>query len=211
MTPISYEHAVRGSWDGPADEKPAVTGAKFLQTLDALSGIDPLFTDWQINRNWNIAEDGQPRRVPLATVRERIAEIVRKGIVHDDFGEPTPGYGYNVRAAAGVRGPRQASFSAKTGAQSFKFEFGDYYVEPDSSIVTYPLFRAALLAPGCSPRGSYRYCAGCFGLQNRQRYSGPPRPDIPQVDLSCPLDGLPLGGACCRRYACARNPHRTHA
>lgn len=43
MTPINYHYFVRGQWAGPADEKPAVIGAKFLQTLDSLSGIDPLF------------------------------------------------------------------------------------------------------------------------------------------------------------------------
>jgi hypothetical protein len=161
MTPTNYEYAVRGSWDGPADEEPAVTGAKFLQTLDALSGIDPLLTDWQVYRNLKIAEDGQPRQVPLATVRGRIAEIVKKGIVHDDFGEPTPGYGYNVRAAAGVRGPRQASFSAKTGLQFFALEFGDYYVAHELSIVTYPLFKAALLAISAAWDAQWAYAQAC--------------------------------------------------
>lgn len=161
MTAINYSYAVRGSWAGPAAEKPAVTGAKFLQTLDSLSGIDPLLTDWQVYRNWNIDEDGEPRTVPLATVRERIAEIVKKGIVHDDFGEPTPGYGYNVHAAAGVRGPRQASFSAKTGIQFFELEFGDYYVAHELSIVTYPLFKAALLAISAAWRAQWAYAHAC--------------------------------------------------
>ena len=46
-TATEYEFSVRGRWSGPASEKPAVTGAKFLQTLDALSGIDPFFSGWQ--------------------------------------------------------------------------------------------------------------------------------------------------------------------
>jgi hypothetical protein len=82
-----------------------------------LSGIDPLFASWQINRNWKITEDEQPRLVPLAAARKRIAEIVKSGVARDDFDEPTPRYGYSVLATAGARGPRHISFSAWTGTQ----------------------------------------------------------------------------------------------
>lgn len=146
MTPINYHYFVRGQWAGPADEKPAVIGAKFLQTLDSLSGIDPLFSGWQINRNWKITEDEQPRLVPLDTARKRIVEIVEKGVAHNDFDEPTPGYGYKALATAGARGPRQVAFSARTGNQFFQLSFGVHNIASDLSIVTYPLFKAALLA-----------------------------------------------------------------
>ena len=36
MAPINYRYFVRGTWAGRADEKPAVTGAKFLKTLDCV-------------------------------------------------------------------------------------------------------------------------------------------------------------------------------
>ncbi len=146
MPTINYGFAVRGKWAGPADEKPAVTGAKFLQTLDALSGIDPLFSGWRVYRNWQIAEDDQPRFLPLETARNRITEIVESGISRDDFNEPTPGYGYTVGATFGARGPRRVEFSAWTGNQTFKLEFGEWNVASDLSIVTYRVFKAALLA-----------------------------------------------------------------
>ena len=146
MTPINYRYFIQGHWTGPANEAPAVTGAKFLRTLDSLSVIDPLFSDWQVNRNWKIIEGDQPRLVPLDTARNHIAEIVEKGVAHDDFGKPTPGYGYKALAMAGARGPRQAAFVARTGLQFFELSFGKHDVTSDLTIVTYPLFKAALLA-----------------------------------------------------------------
>jgi hypothetical protein len=145
MTSISYYYSVLGSWIGPADEAPAITGAKFLKTLDSLSGIDPIFADWQINRNWEIEEDGQPRLIPLAAARRRIADIVEGGVTRDDFDEPEPIYGYSVLATAGARGPRQVAFSAWTGNRMFKLSFGEWFLASDLSIVTYPLYKAALL------------------------------------------------------------------
>jgi hypothetical protein len=146
MTTINYSYRLQGEWVGPADEKPAVTGAKFLQTLDALSGIDSLFSGWQVYRNWQIAEDDQPRFLSLETARNRITEIVESGVSHDDFNEPTPEYGYAVGATFGARGPRRVAFSAWTSNQTFMLEFGEFDIATDVSIVTYPRFKAALLA-----------------------------------------------------------------
>jgi hypothetical protein len=161
MTSINYRYFVRGHWRGPADEEPAVTGGKFLQTLDALSGIDTIFSGWQVIRNWEITEDEYPRFVPLDTARKRIAEIVESGVVHDDFNEPTPGYGYSVCATAGARGPHRVTLSARTGNQSFELSFGEHNIASDLTIVTYPLFKAALLASG-SPWNAKWSCAQAF-------------------------------------------------
>jgi hypothetical protein len=145
-TSINYQYSVRGSWLGPADEKPAVTGAKFLQTLDALSGIDPLFTGWQFTGRWQLPEEHSSEFVPLAAGRERVAEIVESGVYIDDFNKPCPEYGHLVMAVAGARGPRRLAFAASTGDQSFKLSFGEHGMATDVSIVIYPLFKAALLA-----------------------------------------------------------------
>jgi hypothetical protein len=134
-----------GWWAGPADEALGVTGAKFLKTLDSLSDIDSLFVDWQVNRNWEIAEDGQPRLIPLGVARKRIEDIVATGVARDDFNEPEPIYGYSVLATAGARGPRRVAFMADTGSQNCELSFGEHYLASDLSIVTYPLFKAALL------------------------------------------------------------------
>jgi hypothetical protein len=144
-TSINYQYSVRGSWLRPADEKPPFIGAKFLQTLDALSGIDPLFTGWQFTGTWQIPEEHRSEFVPLAAGRERIVEIVESGVYIDDFNEPCPEYGHSVFAVAGARGPRHVSFVASTRDQSFDLSFGDSGMATDLSIVIYPLFKAALL------------------------------------------------------------------
>ncbi len=83
---------------------------------------------------------------PLATARERIVEIVENGVSEDDFGEPAPEDGYGVVAVAGARGPRHVTFAVTTGDQSSELAFGEYDIASDLTIVTYPLFKAALLA-----------------------------------------------------------------
>jgi hypothetical protein len=146
MATPNYEYAVRGSWASPKAEKPAIIGARLLRTLEALSGIDPLLSGWQLYRNWNIAEDDQPRQVPLEAAYERIVEIVENGIARNDFDEPAPGNGYSVCATAGARGSRHVSFSAGTRTPFLVLSFGERDIATDLSIVTYPLFKAALLA-----------------------------------------------------------------
>jgi hypothetical protein len=90
MTHINYRYYVRGRWPGPVDEVPAVTGAKFLKTLDALSGVDPLFTGWQFTGEWQIPEEHRSEFIPLTAGRERIAEIVESGVYIDDFNRRRP-------------------------------------------------------------------------------------------------------------------------
>ncbi len=146
MTPLNYRYYVRGHWAGPPDEKPTVTGAKFLQTIDALSRIDPLFAGWQFTGYWQIPEERRSEFVPLAVGRKRIAEIVESGVYVDDFNQSRPDNGYSVFAVAGARGPRHVAFTASTTDQHFELSFGEHDLASDLSIVRYPLFKAALLA-----------------------------------------------------------------
>ena len=146
MTPANYRYSVRGSWAGPPNEQPAVIGAKFLETLDVLTGVDALFTDWQFTGAWQIPEERRLEFVPLAATRKRIVEIVESGVYIDDFNEPCPEYGYSVHAVAGARGPRRVSLSASTDLQSVALSFGEHNLASDLSIVKYAMFKAALLA-----------------------------------------------------------------
>ena len=226
MTPITYRYFVRGQWAGPADEKPAVIGAKFLRTLDSLSSIDPLFSDWQINRNWKITEDEHPRLVPLDTARNRMVDIVEKGVAHDDFGKPTPGYGYKTLAVAGARGPRKVAFAARTGLQIFELSFGEHNIASDLTIVTYPLFKAALLAITAAWDAQWSYAQadrnefvevpvnfapGVPGFRIDAAPQVPGGSDLSQINFSRSVDYLPFGAARRRHNARARNSHRTLA
>jgi hypothetical protein len=146
ITPINYRYFVRGQWVGSADEKPAVIGAKFLKTLDALSDIDPLFAGWQFTGTWQLPEERRADFIPLDAGRKRIVEIVESGVYIDDFNKPRPEWGHSVFAVAGARGPRHVSLMASTDGQDFQLSFGEYGLTTDLSIVTYPLFKNALLA-----------------------------------------------------------------
>ncbi len=64
-------------------ETPAVIGQKFLDTLDALSAIDPLFTDWKV------FDLPAMEALPLAAARPRIAAIVENNVVRDDYDQPS--------------------------------------------------------------------------------------------------------------------------
>jgi hypothetical protein len=161
MTPVNYSFDVQGHWFGPRDEKPAVTGAKFVKTLDLLSRIDPLLSDWQVIRNLEIAEDEQPRQLPLASVRNRIAAIVESGVSTDDFGQPEPASGYFAIATAGARGARYVTLTIWTGDQTFTLSFGEYNIETDLSIIKYPLFKAALLAMSAVWDAQWAYARAC--------------------------------------------------
>jgi len=163
MEPMNYRYFVRGGWSGPADEEPAVTGAKFLKTLDALSDIDPLFAGWQFTGSWQIPEEHRSSFVPLVAGRQRITEIVESGVYIDDFNKPCPEYGHSVHAVAGARGPRYVAFTASTSDQSFDLSVGEYGIASDLSIVTYPLFKAALLAISASWHAQWA-CAQAFRI-----------------------------------------------
>jgi hypothetical protein len=83
--------------------------------------------------------------------RPRIAEIIRSNVARDDYGRSEPAYGYSaVALSTSDAASRQVSFSVDTGATQhegkIELRAGDFMVPPDPKIVTYPLFRAALLA-----------------------------------------------------------------
>jgi hypothetical protein len=158
ITPIVYHYFIRSGWP-ERTETPAVIGAKFLQTLDALSGIDPIFA------NWEIFDCRNRTSLSLAAARSRIANVIENNIARGDFDEPLPIYGYWASAMAGeFRDPRSAHFRATAGGRyecGTKLEFGEYDVVPDLTIVTYPLFRAALLAINAIWRAPWA-CAQAF-------------------------------------------------
>ncbi len=161
MAPINYRYFVRGHWAGSADEKPAITGAKFLKTLDALSGIDPLFAGWEFTGRWQIPEEHRLSFVPLAAARKCITEIVESGVYIDDFNKPCPEYGHSVHAVAGARGPRHVAFTASTKRQNFDLSFGEHNIASDLSVVTYSLFKAALLAISSAWEAKWAYAHAC--------------------------------------------------
>jgi Immunity protein 52 len=136
---------VRASWEGRA-ETPDALAARFLRMIDAFKEIDPVFSLWTC---------GATRPKKFEMVRDRYAEEIAEGISRDDWGEPTPVYGYwfgaftrdtpdnrsfavrcNAGATVGRSFPNDITFETSSMAN----------LEPNSEIVSYRVFRPALLA-----------------------------------------------------------------
>ena len=157
MTEMDYRFFIRSGWWGRVDPTAAI-GGKFLKTLDALASIDPTFADWKISDVRNSSS------LPLAAARPRIVSVIEDNVVRDDFDEPSPVYGYHAIARAGeFRDPRSVRLKVDAGSKysgGTCLEFGEYDVAPDPAIVTYPMFKAALLAINAVWRPAWA-CAQC--------------------------------------------------
>jgi immunity protein 52 of polymorphic toxin system len=144
MMQDSFQYTIRA--DLPAHtESPVSLSAKFLDTLDALSQVDAsIFDDWQV------IDLPALETFPLADVRPRIAEIIGNNVKRDDDEEPDPRLGYAALAFNGDdRGARGIGFEVTAGGivdGSAFLRTGGYKVSPDPAMLTYPLFRSALLA-----------------------------------------------------------------
>jgi hypothetical protein len=143
MNQMNYRYFLRSGWRGRPETTTAI-GTKFIETLHALSAIDPIFTSWEIVNIRNMSS------FSLAAAPSRVAATIEDNVVRNDYGEPRPDDGYHAVATVGVfKDPRSVTFKADAGGKyggGTNLEFGDYGVAADLSIVTYPLYRAALLA-----------------------------------------------------------------
>jgi immunity protein 52 of polymorphic toxin system len=125
-------------------ETPAVIGAKFLDSLDALSRIDPLFA------NWKVLDLPAMASLPLAVARPRIATIVENNVARNKREEPEPESGYSAIGVTGNAIPsRIVTLSVDGGGwvrDEMMLNVGDFLYPTDPLIVKYGLFREALLA-----------------------------------------------------------------
>jgi len=98
----------------------------------------------------------------LQAARSRIATIVEKNVSRADLRQPSLTYGYSLVADAGPAGEsRQMGLWIKAGRRVNGWTWlqtGDYKVLPDSALVTYPLFKAALLAINATSVLRLRFC-----------------------------------------------------
>jgi hypothetical protein len=124
---------------------PELLGAKFVDTLDALTKIDP-----NLFRNWKVIDMSAMRSFPLAAVRPRIAEIIAHNVGPDDVDKSNPRFGY-FAAGHNAVDPESHVMSIHVESGGVQpgnvwLQAGNEVVAPDPAIATYPLFRAALLA-----------------------------------------------------------------
>lgn len=119
---------------------PEWLGSKFLATLDALTQIDSnIFPDWEVG------DLPAMKGYPLAAARSRIAEIIGHNVSRDDLSRPgsEPRYTAAAHTTIDARSHRMMLW---VGQGNVWLKAGDEMVAPDPAIVTYSVFRAALLA-----------------------------------------------------------------
>jgi hypothetical protein len=198
---------------------PEWLGSKFLTTLDALTQTDSyVFPDWEVG------DLPAMKGYSLAAARPRIAEIIGHNVVHDDLGRPEPESGYTAAAHATVGArSRRMRFCARTWLGQVWLDAGDEMVPPDPAIVTYPLFRAALLAINAIWQQQWG-CAQAFRSRTAKIPDGrgggyrlkslpmiPYRANIPRIHFPHPLACISFCATYCRRQAAAGNPNRKYA
>lgn len=144
MNKIEFEYDIRSELPA-VQESPASLGVKFVDTLDTLSRIDP-----SIFKNWVVMDLPARDSLPLAEARHDMSTIIERNVTRDDFRRPEPYYGYTANAFVGnVIKSRGIDLRIKAGGKSKGdtwLQTGRWNVLPDPTIVTYPLFKAALLA-----------------------------------------------------------------
>ena len=122
----------------PGPVTPDWLGAKFLATLDALTQIDP-----KIFHDWEVGDLAAMKGYPLATVRSRIAEIIGRNDIRYDLSDTEARY---TAVAHTTRDAKSRRMTLWVDEWNMWLNTGDWKVPPDQTIITYSLFRAALLA-----------------------------------------------------------------
>lgn len=139
MSKFAFQYSVRLPFAARA-VSPEWLGSKFLATLDALTQIDSnVFPDWEVG------DLPAMKGFSLAAARPRIAEIISHNVSRDDLDRPEPESGYTAVAHTTIA-TKSHRMTVWVDQGVVWLNAGDVMVAPDPAIVTYPLFRGALLA-----------------------------------------------------------------
>ncbi len=193
-------------------ESPAVIGARLLRTLDVLSRIDP-----SIFHDWKIMDYSDATSLALEAARPRIAALIEKNVYRNDLRQPQPQYGYKAGALViNANKSRNISLQIEAGGVGSGVSWlltGEWNVFPDPTIVTYPLFKAALLVlianwiPTWACAYAFRlntvmvpvsYPGGVQGSRSEHLPMIPSEPTFPETDFHVPwiayLSAAPAAG-----------------
>jgi hypothetical protein len=138
-----YNYQILATWRIEPTE-PQVLGEKFLRALDTIAAAAPEIGPWLVSpRNLSRAV------VSIDEAREIMPKILKSSVATVDS-TPDPDYGYRLYAMnRRDLSPRNIHLSASVGGRfgdRIRFEVGFIGIPSDPDTVTYPLFRAALLA-----------------------------------------------------------------
>ena len=139
MNALAFEYSIRLPF-ATNGVNPDWLGAKFLATLDALTELDAnVFPDWEVG------DLPAMKGYPLAVARSRIAEIIGRNVQCDEYGLPQPEDGHTAVAKT-IIDAKSHRMMVWVGQGNVRLRTGDWKVFPDPAIVTFTLFKAALLA-----------------------------------------------------------------
>lgn len=141
-------YSIQAFW-GPRRESPASIARRFLTLVDSLTPIDPAFG------NWICAVDDEP--VKLDLIRNAMAQFVESHVTRADDGDPTPISGYHFFAVNTYNHtPRSFGIYINAGSWASSIYTPGYinyadigtsdFATPDPAILTFHIFRGALLA-----------------------------------------------------------------
>ncbi|MGH6793755.1 MAG: Imm52 family immunity protein [Methylocella sp.] len=130
-------------WERRA-ETPDALAARFVRTIDRLQEIDPVFALWICGRK-------RPKK--FETVRDRYAEEVAAGLTKDHRGEPELINGYRFGAVTREQARDRTFFLSIHAGSTYPMPFANditfltgYNSIPDPAVITYEIFKPALLA-----------------------------------------------------------------
>jgi hypothetical protein len=158
----------------PREESPQELGGRTLRCLDAIIPLHAAFHDWQFIRRSRDPDEMEENNYrdflwPLEQARLRMTDVVVEWAVNlDDFGQPEPRDGYDILASnrdvdlpqsviLNVDGGGLMSWTGSRRNASFETSMAH---EADPTIVSYPVFKAVLMA-----------IISCWDVEFAQAYS----------------------------------------
>jgi immunity protein 52 of polymorphic toxin system len=144
---IRRPYAMMGYW-GPRSETPQTCAARLSRMFDALSAIDPVFSNWLCYSEMKL--------VPRASLSpDGLAAFVERGVDREEVsGRPTPQYGYRFGALTSAKkNPRSINVSVHAGRElpgNFFINTASIRTAPlddqNASFINLRVFKPALLA-----------------------------------------------------------------
>jgi hypothetical protein len=139
----AYSYSIRAVWR-VVPTSPTELGERFLRTLELIAEAAPEIGAWNIQAR--PYEDGY---LSIGEARKNIAKWVEDNVATDEW-VPDPDYGYRLMARnRRDLSPKTLGLTAGVGGRlgdRIRFEVGFVRMPSDPDVVTYPLFRSALLA-----------------------------------------------------------------
>jgi hypothetical protein len=135
---------------GPRLETPEELAARWIELMARLQAVDPLLA------HWYDADFRNAPIVPYVPDKARVAKMIAAGVLRSDQGKPDPFHGYHITAyttAAWRRSPRRLCVDLLAGnADPYSTNAAslstDFDTVPDPAIITYEIFKSAVLALG---------------------------------------------------------------